>query len=135
MEWLIEIIVEVFGEFILQLVFEALAQAGLHLFKKPERDAIHPALLWLGYAVMGAAAGGLSLLVLPHYLLRAESARVAYLLLAPAAVGSGIAAIGTWRARRGQPRIGIDRWVYGATFAFAFALVRFVFADPGQTLR
>jgi hypothetical protein len=132
MEWLFELLFEIFGEFILQFIFEALAQAGLHLFKKPERKDFNPALLFVGYAMFGALAGSLSLLLFPHYMLRAHSARVAYLFLAPAIVGAGIAAIGTWRAKRGEDRIGIDRFIYGYAFAFTFALVRFFFATSAN---
>jgi hypothetical protein len=131
MEWLVEILFEIFGELILQFIFELLAQAGLRLFKKPDRKDVSPALLLMGYALFGAVAGALSLLLFPHYLLRAHTARIAYLFLAPALVGSGIAAIGAWRAKRGQEGVGIDRFIFGYAFAFTFALVRFFFAVSG----
>jgi hypothetical protein len=39
-----------------------------------------------------------------------------------------MAAIGAWRARRGEPVLRIDRFAYGYLFALSLALVRFFFA-------
>lgn len=129
MEWLFELLFEIFGELILQFIFEAFAQVGLHVFKKPQEGRTSPVLLFVGYALLGALAGWLSTMLFPHYLLRTTVARLVYLFVAPAAVGAGIAAIGSWRAKRGQTGVGIDRFVFGYVFAFTFALVRLFFAS------
>jgi len=131
MDWLIEILFECFGEFILQFFFEALAQAGIHFFRNPDcehRDQ-NPLVLVLGYAIFGSICGGVSLLLFPHYLVRLHVAKLAYLVLAPAAASLAIVAIGIWRSRYGRARVGIDRLGYGYVFAFTFALVRFFFAS------
>jgi hypothetical protein len=132
-EWLFEVLFQIFGELILQFIFEALAQAGLHFFKRPNRESANPALSFVGYAIFGAFAGWLSTLLFPHYLLRTHHARLLYLFVAPAAVGAGIAAIGSWRARRGQSGVGIDRFIFGYVFAFLFALVRFFLAKQASS--
>ncbi len=38
-------------------------------------------------------------------------------------------AIGSWRAKRGEVLLRIDRFAFGYLFAFAFALVRYRFAN------
>ncbi len=127
LEFIFELLFEVFGEFILQVLWEAFAQAGVHLFRKPT-DATAPTnpwLLGLGYALMGALAGGLSLLVMFDPLLRSHGLRVAYVLAAPIAAGALIAAIARWRTRKTGLQWNIDRFANGYLFALAFALVRF----------
>jgi hypothetical protein len=128
--FILELLFEFFGEFALQVFFEALAQAGVHAVRHPDHEPrqVNRWLVALGYALFGAFGGALSVWLLPHYLLRAHVARVAYLLIAPVAVGCLMAALGHWRSRRGLALAGIDRFAFGYVFALAFAVVRFVFA-------
>lgn len=130
MEWLFELFFEIFGELLLQFIFEALAQTGLHLFRRRERQAFSTPLLLFGYGVLGAAAGAISVVLIPHYMLRAHFARIAYLFLGPAALGSAFAAMGAWRAERAAHRANLDRFIHGYAFAFCFALIRFWLASP-----
>lgn len=46
-------------------------------------------------------------------------------------VGPGLlmSAMGTWRRRRGEELLRIDRFAYGYVFALALAIVRFQFAS------
>lgn len=129
-EALFEILVEAFGEFFLQVFFEALARAGIHFIRDPDKEPRDQSklLLFAGYVTLGAIGGAISLWLLPNYLLRSHTARLAYLVLAPAAAGGLMALIGVLRSRLGQRRYGIDRFFYGYVFALAFALVRFQFA-------
>ncbi|MDC9640262.1 hypothetical protein QYG06_18720 [Xanthomonas euvesicatoria] len=39
-----------------------------------------------------------------------------------------MAALGAWRARRGDPVLRIDRFSHGYLFALCFALMRYFFA-------
>jgi hypothetical protein len=123
-----ELLFSIFGEFLLQIVVEALVELGLHTFAEPLRRKRSPWLAATGYAVFGAAFGGLSLLVLPSHLVVNHLGQVANLLLAPVAAGLAMAILGAWRARRGQDALRIDSFSYGYLFALTFALVRFHFA-------
>lgn len=125
---MIEFLLEVVGEFLLQTVLEMLAELGLHSVGEPFRKQPNPWLAAFGYAIFGAAAGGLSLLVLPNHLVAGEGWRFANLLVTPVAAGLMMCAMGVWRARRGQSLLRIDRFAYGYLFALALALVRFCFA-------
>jgi hypothetical protein len=128
--FILELLFEFFGEFFLQLFFEALAQAGVHAVRHPDREPreLNRWLVGLGYALLGGLGGALSVWLLPHYLLRAHVARLAYLLIAPIAAGCAMAAVGHWRSRRGLALAGIDRFAFGYVFALVFAIVRFLFA-------
>jgi hypothetical protein len=124
---MLEFLFEILGEFVLQTLGEALFEVGLHSLSEPFRRAPNPWLAAVGYTLFGAALGGLSLLVFPLYLV-APPWRVANLFLTPLAVGGVMAAMGAWRARRGEPVLRIDRFLYGFLFAAALASVRYAFA-------
>ena len=125
---MLEFLFEILGEFLLQVLGEALMEVGLHSLAEPFRRTPNPWLAAVGYALLGAALGGMSLLVFSDYLVATKSLRVANAALSPIAAGLCMAAIGAWRARRGQAVLRIDRFSYGYLFALAFGLVRFWFA-------
>lgn len=54
--------------------------------------------------------------------------RAADLIATPVAVGVLMAALGAWRARRGDAVLRIDRFAYGYLIALAVAAVHFFFA-------
>lgn len=126
---MIEFLIQVVGEFLLQIVVETLVELGLHSLAEPLRRPPNPWLAALGYGLLGAIFGGLSLLVLPDHLTPAGLARHANLLLTPVAVGAGMVALGAWRARRGERLWRIDRFACGYLFALGFALLRLAFAQ------
>ncbi|HEY0634932.1 MAG TPA: hypothetical protein VGE00_06085 [Gammaproteobacteria bacterium] len=125
---MIELLFEFSGEFLLQVLGEALVELGLHSLAEPFRRPANPWLAALGHALFGVIAGGLSLLLFSSHLVAGEL-RMANLLVTPVAVGFCMSAMGAWRARRGQTVLRIDRFAYGYLFALAFALVRFWFAE------
>ena len=125
---MIEILIEFLGEFVLQVLGEALLEIGLHSLAEPFRREPNPWLAAVGYTVFGAALGGISLLVFPDYLMANKSLRIANAVLSPIAAGLSMAAVGKWRARRGQAVLRIDKFAYGYLFALSLGLVRFWFA-------
>jgi hypothetical protein len=128
MEILFEFLFSFLGEFVLQFLGEVLLEVGLRSLTEPFRRQPRPWMAALGYAMFGAAIGGLSLLVFPHYLVTIKGLRVVNAALSPIAAGLGMAALGKWRAKRGQDVLRIDKFSYGYLFALAFGLVRFWFA-------
>ena len=125
---MLQLLFEVLGEFLLQVFVEALVELGFHSLAEPFRRPPNPWLAALGYAIFGAALGGLSLLLFPANLAPTGVARVANLVLTPIAVGGCMVALGAWRARRGESLLRLDKFVYGYLFALSLALVRFYFA-------
>jgi hypothetical protein len=135
MEILFEIaavVIQFLGEFLLQMAFEFLAELGMlsvrEVFRRPE--PMHPALAAIGYCVLGAGAGAASIFFLPASVIQAPSHRLANLLITPLAAGALMAMLGSWRRRRDQETIRLDRFSYGFLFALAMALVRFIWATP-----
>lgn len=128
MEILFELLLSFLGELVLPLVGEILAEFGLQSVAEPFKRQPRPWVAALGYAVFGALVGGFSLLVLPNHLLGSHGLQVVSVALSPVVAGFGMAALGAWRAKRGQRVLRIDRFSYGYVFALAFGLVRFAFA-------
>ncbi len=123
-------LLEVFAEALLQILAEALAEVGIHLTRGKVEHAQSRSKwrLMLGYPILGAIAGGFSLLVFPLSLAHGPTGRVATLLLAPVLAAASTVAMGRWRARRGQDIASIDRAAYAYLFALGMAVVRFNWA-------
>ena len=124
---MLEVLIELFGEFLLQFFVEALLELGMHSLAEPIRRPPNAWLAAFGYAIVGGILGAVSLYVLPENLVPAPW-RIVNLVVTPLAVGFLMAAIGVLRGRRGEPVLRIDRFSYGFLFALSLALVRFAFA-------
>jgi len=123
----LELIVGFFGELLLQLVLEVLAELGLRSVRESFRPQPNPLLALIGYLLLGLVTGGLSLLLAPRFLV-APDLRLPNLAYAPVLAGLAMTALGAWRARRRDELVRIDRFLYGYCFALAIAAVRFRFA-------
>lgn len=123
-----EFLFELIGELLLQIVIEMLGELGLRALGEPFRKKRHPYLSALGYAVLGAVAGVLSLGVFPDHLV-APPFRIANLILTPLLVGLMMSALGAWRAQQGLFLLRWDRFAYGYIFALALALIRYYWAN------
>lgn len=124
-----ELLIELFGEFVLQVFGEALLEMGLHSLAEPFHREPNIWLASIGYAMFGAMVGGFSLFIFPHHFTPAGILRTANLFMTPIAVGLCMAGIGAWRGKREQPVLLINRFLYGFIFAAGVALVRFHFAQ------
>lgn len=127
MEIIFEIIFSFVGEIVLQVVFELLAEMGLHSMRETWQRPPNPWFAAIGYALFGAIAGGLSLLVFPALFVHSRGLQIVNVVLAPVAAGLAMMAMGAWRRRRDQAMVRLDKFAYGYLFALALALVRFGF--------
>lgn len=132
MEFILELLFEIFGQFILQFLFEALSAAGLHLFRKSSDTA--PTSPWLavaGYVILGAVCGALSLWLFPGFFIKSYLGRAISLVVTPILAGAAMALMGAWRRKRGQELLRLDKFAYAYVFALAMAVVRFCFGQAG----
>lgn len=125
MEALIELVLEI----VLQILGELLINVGLHAVTEPFRRPAGPWLSALGYALMGTVLGLTSLWLWPHHLVVQPLARWANLVISPLLAGACMAAMGRWRAQRGETLLRIDRFAYGYLFALALAMTRWLGAS------
>lgn len=128
---LIFVVLQFIGEVLIQVILEAIVEFGLHSVRKPFRrpQPSHPAPAAIGYAILGAIAGAISLWIFPALLIDDSWLRVANLVITPIAAGGAMAAIGAWRRTRENELIRLDRFAYGFLFALAMAGVRFAFGN------
>lgn len=126
---MIEFIFEILGEILIQVIGEALLELGLHSLAEPFRKPPNPWLAALGFLLIGAIVGGLSLLLFPDHLVTDPTWRLLNLGITPMAAGAFMAAMGAWRARRGEAVLRIDKFAYGYLFALSLGLVRYFFAN------
>lgn len=132
MEVILELIFEIFGEVILQFVFEALSEAGVHVFRRAkDRPPMRPALAVTGIVLMGAICGAVSLWMFPGFVIASPTGRVVNLVVTPLLAAGAVTLIGAWRQRRGEPLVRLDRFWFAYLFAFSMAAVRFVFGSAG----
>ena len=125
MEWLVEVIVELLAEFLLALVLEF----GGRVLLAPFRAEPSPWVSSLGYLLLGASLGGLSLWLMPHSFLHQPALRVLNLLVTPFAVGATMGWMGQWRAKKGLRVLRMDRFAYGYLMALSLGLVRYLWAS------
>ena len=93
MEIIAELLLSMLGflaEIGLQIVFDVFAEFGFRALREPLRGAktTNPALATIGYAIFGAAAGGLSRLLFPGSFIASRPARIANLVVTPVVAGA-----------------------------------------------
>ena len=128
LEFLFEIIFQIVGEILLQACFELLAELGIHGLKDKFRRPRNPVLSTLGFILWGAIAGAISLLIFPNSPIADPTLRQINLVATPVAVGLVMTMIGRLRQKKGQSTVRLDQFGYAFSFAFAMALVRFIWA-------
>src|SRR3954470_4549514 len=102
-------------EFIVELLFEL----GLRSVQQPFKKSPKQLLGGIGYACVGAIAGGLSLWWFPQLFITSRAGRISNVIVTPLLSGLAMAALGAWRRRRDQPTILLDRFAYAFIFAMA----------------
>ncbi len=119
-QFVIEILLQAFMEMLVELGFRSTADT----LKRPR----NPALSTIGFVILGAIAGGVSLLILPHSPIQDPDFRTMNLFLTPVVVGLIMMLVGTIREKKGQNLVHLDKFGYAFVFAFAMALVRYIWA-------
>ena len=126
-------LVELFLELFLEAALEIGAEIVASLFFRGMDSVFdvsefrNPVLAGLGYVCLGAAFGGLSVVLFPHPFVHPTGLHGISLLLSPILTGLAMSFMGTLWRKRGKAALPIESFGYGFTFAFGMALIRFVF--------
>ncbi len=125
-------------EFLFEVLIEVLAgyvsESGFTWFFKDLSEILsnfeerYPWFALLVFLLIGACFGALSLVVLPHHLMRSTRFHGISLLLSPLAAGYLMSLIGRKIEQSGQTS-RFAKFQYGFTFALGMALIRFLFAE------
>jgi hypothetical protein len=127
MEGLIEAILQILLEIVTQVAGEALAEIGVHCVAETFERRPNPWMAAIGYVILGCGIGWLSVWIVPA-MIASPVLRVANLVITPVVAGASTAMIGSWRRRRDQDLVRLDRFAYGYLFALSMALVRLYLA-------
>ncbi|MGZ5201321.1 MAG: hypothetical protein ACXWC4_16255 [Telluria sp.] len=128
MEEILVALLQILGEIVLQVAGEALAELGMHGLSGIFERRPHAWLAAIGYVTLGSAVGWISALIVPA-LIASPALRVANLAITPLVAGATTSLIGSWRRRREQELVRLDRFAYGYLFALSMALVRLWLAE------
>jgi hypothetical protein len=128
MEFVFEIIFQLLGEFLLQAFAELLAELGFHSLANTFKRPRNPLLSTIGFTLWGLLAGGISLWVFPTSHIHDPMFRTLNLIVTPLAIGLAMMLVGELRRRKGQDLVRLDQFGYAFVFAFAMALVRYIWA-------
>lgn len=128
LEVVFQFLFELFAQLIAQILFEISLTVVVHAVEEPFKHSPNPWLAAIGYALLGAACGAVSLWALPSLFISSRGVQILNLILTPVISGLAMSAMGSWRRSRGQYAIRLDTFSYGFLFALAMALVRFAFS-------
>jgi len=121
-------LLEILGEFLLQVFFELAAEALSGLIKGQRETS--PAVSAIRLIFVGAAVGLLSAWLFPHRLIATRVVLPgASLVLAPLATGSVMHFLGRRLRRLGRYASNLATFRGGALFAFSMALIRWWLVD------
>jgi hypothetical protein len=120
----VELLFQLLGE----LLFQGVMELGFRSLAEVFGRRRNPVLSTVGCFLWGSIAGGISLLIMPAAFIDSRTLRLVNLFLTPVAVGIIMALLGRLRARKGAPLVQLDHFGYAFTFAFAMALVRYLWA-------
>jgi hypothetical protein len=128
-EEILAILLQLFVEFILQLVLDVLGEIVLGIVKRsfgrPDRSY---GIAVIGLFLSGCIVGALSLLIRSERFFRSGPIPGLSLIASPLLVGLAMRLWGNYRREKERPTTKITTFGGGAALAFGFALVRFIWA-------
>jgi hypothetical protein len=126
-EFFLELFLELIAAAVLDVVTRALRGLFTNLAESVKANRVLTSFI---YALLGALAGALSLLVLPHPITHLAPRRFhgISLLISPIIAGLVLSSVGGVMRRWGKKVTPVATFGYGFAFALGMALIRFFFA-------
>jgi uncharacterized membrane protein YfcA len=112
---------------VLQIVVELFGDAVLHAFA--EKSGARRLVTLFGYAAIGAAAGALTIFVMPEHLIRNPNLRIANVVITPLLVAALMSWIGAMRRRKDKRVVRMEEFTHAYAFALSFAVARYFGAE------
>ncbi len=125
MEELLAFLIQLFGELILQVVFD-LALDTFTSAGELDLSKWKPAVAWLGLFVVGGVVGGVTAFYWPERLIRFGPTTGLSLFLSPLGTGLVMQQWGRYRRAKGSKASIVSTFGGGAAFGLGVALLRFL---------
>ena len=122
----LELVFEALFDFALAAIFDLLVRVFAAFFESIEIN--NSILAFTGYTLLGAAAGALSLFIIPHPLFRPSRFHGISLLASPVLTGLGMRQVGLSLRTKARTLLQIESFWNGFAFALGVALIRYYFA-------
>ncbi|HYK05643.1 MAG TPA: hypothetical protein VE974_28095 [Thermoanaerobaculia bacterium] len=119
--------IEILFELVLQIVVELFGEALLHSFS--ESTGARRLFTLLGYALLGAVFGALTITFMPAHLIRNPDLRIANVVMTPLLVAALMSWIGATRRRKEKRVVRMEEFTHAYAFALSFAVARYFGAD------
>jgi hypothetical protein len=123
LEFLLEILIEIFGQVILEWVLVELFRILGALFRSVW-GSVPTSLNWLPPITVGAVGGLVSVAIVPHYFVTHPALRLVNCALSALAFGLLMKRRGEGMVTKGRPTFSWDSFAGGAALALAFTLTR-----------
>jgi len=125
--FILELLFEVFLELVAAAIDDLVNRGAGEALKFP--DIKNPTLAAIGYLVLGAFSGGISLVLFPHPFFPRRRYHGISMVISPWLTGGFMAMIGRYFRSRDRETTRIETFAYGFVFAFGMAAVRFLLAS------
>ena len=116
-----EAILEIAGELIVSLLARAAGKLLKAIF------GLGPIVTATLVVLLGIASGACSVLIFPHPLVHPSKIHGISLIVGPVLAGFAMSRLGRYLRRQGEETIPTESFLFGFMFAFAMAVVRFLF--------
>jgi len=124
--WLLQCVAEI----LLQVFAEVLVELGVRTLAAPlNKSEPNPMLIAAGSLIMGAVAGGLSLIAFPMHFIAKPNLRVLNLVLSPLVAGCVMSVAGGWGKEEEEKAVDLYRFLRGFLFALGMSLVRYFYTQ------
>lgn len=127
LEFLVEVALEIAGEAILDLVVRGIGALLGALFRGAWFELENPIAVSSVYLGLGAVAGGLSLFLFPHRIMRPSRIHGVSLVIGPLLAGAAMRGVGSLLRRYDKRTTQIETFWCAFAFALGMAVVRFLF--------
>ena len=127
MEELLGFLLEIVGEFLLELLVALISRALVAVFGPFSDEEPDRVLTIVGYMILGLFAGAVSLILFPHPLVHPSRLHGISLIVTPTLTGALMSLVGFSLRRYGKRPVRIESFTYGFGFAIGLTVVRFLF--------
>jgi uncharacterized YccA/Bax inhibitor family protein len=125
---MLEVLLVIIGEILFQIIGGFFVELILHVFVHPFRKQQNPTIAVMGYGLIGASIGGLSLLFFPTHLIHGSVWRGINIIFVSLIAGLIMAMLSNHKSEKIPPIYKNYQFYCGFYFALSWLAMRLIFA-------